>query len=298
MSFLPISILAYALNAGSIVIDKILIRNILPNPLIYTFYINILSLLVIILIPFGLNLNNQTLIMGAISGILFVFAVYTLFKALKLGEASVVGPVVGALNPLFTLLFVTFFLNQILTSSQIMGFSVLLTGALLLTVNIWLKKLRLNKQLFWMVISGFFFSLAYISLKETFLSSNLITGIVVSRVAAGLFVLPLIGFPSFRKQIFVKRNDQFSNKKTLFLLILGQGMAATSGLLISIAISLASPALVNSLFGVQYLVILGVAIILARKHPQLLDESLTKGVLMQKLIGVGVLSLGVYLLSK
>ena len=298
MSFLPISILAYALNAGSIVIDKILIRNILPNPLIYTFYINILSLLVIILIPFGLNLNNQALFMGATSGILFVFAVYTLFKALKLGEASVVGPVVGALNPLFTLLFVTFFLNQILTSSQIMGFSVLLTGALLLTVNIWLKKLRLNKQLFWMVISGFFFSLAYISLKETFLSSNLITGIVVSRVAAGLFVLPLIGFPSFRKQIFVKRNDQFSNKKTLFLLILGQGMAATSGLLISIAISLASPALVNSLFGVQYLVILGVAIILARKHPQLLDESLTKGVLMQKLIGVGVLSLGVYLLSK
>ena len=74
-------------------------------------------------------------------------------------------------------------------------------------------------------------------------------------------------------------------------------MGAAQGFLLALAVSLASPALVNSLFGMQYLVILGVSLALAKKAPQLLDENLSKAVVWQKILGAGILSLGVYLLS-
>src|SRR3989338_3800655 len=98
MNFLPFAIFGYALTAGSIVIDKILLRHSLTNPLAYTFYISILGLLAILIIPFGVKFDSTPVIFSLLSGIFSTIALYTLFQALKGGEASVVGPVVGALK--------------------------------------------------------------------------------------------------------------------------------------------------------------------------------------------------------
>ena len=159
-------------------------------------------------------------------------------------------------------------------------------------------KVRVNKQLALMFLSGFLFALTALTLRESFLASNFISGLVVSRVAGGLLVLPLLFSSHFRIQIFASRltKHHFANK-TSMLLLGGQLMGAVGGLLLTFAISLENPALVNSLFGVQYLVILTVALSLYKKHPHLFDERLTKSVVIQKIIGVLFLSLGLYLLA-
>ena len=95
IGFLPISILGYALNGGSILIDKILIKHSLPNPFIYTFYINLFAFLTLFLIPFGVVFNSQSILFCGLSGIMFTIALLTFFQSLKEGEASVVGPIVG-----------------------------------------------------------------------------------------------------------------------------------------------------------------------------------------------------------
>lgn len=300
MSFLPISILAYALNGGSIIIDKILLNKALPNPFIYTFYISILGLLALFLLPFGVTFQSLPIILAVLSGIFFVFGLLTSFQALIKSEASVVGPVVGALNPVFTLILGSIFLSEMLSSTQTMAFFIIIFGALILTLNQLLANFKFNKQLILMVLSGFCFAISYILLRQSFLTSNFLTGLIFSRVGAGIFVILFLLFPKIRAQIFVSNlsKNHFKNSTTI-LLFVGQFIGAGSGLLINFAVSLANPALVNALFGVQYLVILGVAIFLAHEHrAKLLGENLQKSVLLQKIVGAGVLSWGVYLLAK
>ena len=301
INFLPIAILAYVLSGITAVIDKILLKKSIPNPLAYVFYISAMSMVaVLFLIPFGVNFNLNSTLFAALSGILGNFAFLTYFQALKKGEASIVAPIVGGANPLFTLILGSIFLGQILSPLQLLAFFMLMLGAVILTHNLWASKLTLNHQLLLMILSGFLFALTYLMLREAFLSSNFITGLVVSRITAGFSVLPLLLYPAARMQIFSGRatKNDFMNK-TSALMLLGQSFGAGSGFLIALAVSFTTPALVNSMFGFQYLVILLAALFLAHeRRSRLLDETLTKSALIQKVIGAGFLSLGVYLLSR
>lgn len=306
INFLPISILAYALNGGAILISKVQLQTAQLSPVSYTFYGSLMQVLVIFLIPFGFNLNlSPTAIFSSIiSGVVFVFALYALFKALDKNEVSVVGPVVGALNPFFALVLGFLLLNEILTSTQLMAFFLLITGTLTLTFNLWSKQFKFNYQLLIMIGCGFLFGLSYIFLRQAFLQTSFINGLVISRMAAGVFVLSFLLVPSVRNQLFGSNAHKQTTQRpwgsllTTSLFLSGQTMSGLSNFLLFFATSLSSPALVNSLFGVQYLIILVVALVLTRKHPQLLDENLSKGVLVQKLAGAGILSWGVYLLSR
>ncbi len=299
MSFLAIAILGYILNGGAVVIDKILLNTSLPKPTIYTFYISMLGLLAILLLPFGFEWKNSILLPAFLSGATATLALLFFFQSLKSGEASVAGPVIGALNPLFALILGITFFNQLISGSQLIAMLVLILGTAILSFNLWFSRIKSQKQLLTMTLSGFFFALSYVFLKEVFLQSNFITGLILTRFFGAAAALSFLLIPDFRNQIFVSRlkKHNFFNKTSL-LLLTGQSMGAAQGFLLAYAISLASPALVNSLFGMQYLVILGVSLALAKKAPQLLDENLSKGVLIQKLIGAGILSYGVYLLSK
>lgn len=298
ISFLPISILAYALNGGSIVIDKILVTQRIGSPFVYTFYINLLALFTVVFLPFGVEFNIPVLVYSTLAGVTGNLALLAFFQSLKTGEASVVGPTVGFLNPAFTLIIGSLFLNQTITQNQFIAFLVLMIGGLVLTFGIWSKGLKINQQLVMIALAGLFFALSYLFLKEAFLVSNFMSGLVISRLAGALFALSFILLPEVRNSIFAPKNRGQSIKTTGLLLLLGQAMGAVQGLLLTFATSLANPALVNSVFGIQYLVILGVALILYKKHPYLLGEKLTKTSILQKVIGVIILSFGLYLLSK
>lgn len=298
ITFLPISILAYALNGGSLIIDKILIKKAIPNPLVYTFYISVLQFLVIFLIPFGFTLAfDQSFYLAFFSGITSVIALYGLFTSLKLNEASLVGPVVGSLNPLFTAL-IGIFLGQLLSQSQYLAMVILIIGTLVLTFNQSFLKIDFGPKFWWMVFSGLMFAISYLLLRETFLQTSFINGMVISRVSATFFAMLFLIPKSIRNDIFSQhKTTQVSTKKIAIMLAIGQIMGASQGFLLAYATSLANPALVNSLFGVQYLVILLIALVLYKKNPHLLDETLTKNVVLQKILGVVVLSFGLYLLS-
>lgn len=300
MSFLPIAILAYALNAGSIIIDKILLQKSIPNPIAYAFFISVLGLLTVFLLPFGFSTPSWGVILLCFfSGISFTLALYAMFTSLKNQEASVVGPIVGSLNPLFTIVIGFLFFAQLLSYTHTLAILILVFGALIIGINFNNHKFTLDKNLVWMIAAGLLFAISYVLLREAFLQTNFITGLITSRLGGGLFAMSFLIFPNLRRDIFAKRTQSLSQTKiTAALLFTGQAMGALQGLLLTYAVSLASPALVNSLFGVQYVVILAFALLIYKKHPQLLDENLSSTVILQKVIGVIILSIGLYLLSK
>lgn len=297
-SFLPIAILAYAFEGGAIVINKIQLQTKQLNPLSYTFYSGLLQGLAILLFPFGFkfDFSLSALIFSTVSGVIFVLALYALYKALKENEASVAGPLIGAFNPLFIHLLGALFLRALLTSGQLTAFYVLILGGLVITASLWTTRIKLNAGFLWIILSGFLLAISYIFLREAFLQTSFINGLILSRVSASVFVLFFLSLPTLKKQIFAGQSHNVGQITILFLF--GQALAAGGNFLIFLGTSIANPALVNAFFGVEYLVILLVALILGRKAPQLLDERLSKGVLLQKLAGAGILSYGVYLLSK
>lgn len=299
--FLPIAILAYAFNAGSTLVDKILLRTTFQNPIVYTFYINLLQLLVLLLIPFGFHpILDRATYLAAASGILGIVAFYAYFSSLQKNEASIVGLTVGMFNPLSALILGGLFLGQILTATQYLAFFVLISGTIVLTVDLWHGKIQFGRKFLWMLVSGFFFGLSSVLLREAFLESSFLNGFIVSRAAAGLFVLPLLLFPKIRRCIFESRklNHELQSKSTLLLMGSGQIMGALSSTLATIATYFANPALVNSLFGVQYLVILIASLLLVKKYPHLLREKLSKRAIAHKIAGAVIISLGLYLISR
>lgn len=300
MSFLLIAILAYALNAGSIIIDKILLQKSILNPIAYVFFISALGLLSVFLIPFGFALpGTQTILLCIFSGITFAVALFAMFTSLKNNEASVVGSIVGALNPLFIMVIGFLFFTQLLSTTHILAVLILVFGALVIGIDFSNHKLSLDKNLLWMVVAGFFFALSYVLLREAFLQTNFITGLVISRLGGGLFALSFLAFPNLRQAIFAKKPQSTTQTKTTaMLLFFGQLMGASQGLLLTYAVSLASPAIVNALFGVQYVVILIFALIVYKKHAGWLGEHLSSAVIFQKIAGVIILSVGLYIIAR
>lgn len=299
INFLPVSILAYSLNAGAILIDKILLRQAIPHPLTYTFYISLLGGAVVLLAPFGFSWSWTNFTWAAVfSGITFVGALYTFFLSLKHHEASVVGPLVGALNPLSALVMGAIFLEEMLTSNQLVAFGVLIVGAGVLTFNMWFGKVKWSKDAWSVPLSGFLFGLSYLFLRVAFLEGSFLDGLIVSRAVAAILALSWLLIPTFRTQLLPSPYSQATLTKVGGWLVLGQGMGALSSLLLFYGTYLAHPALVNALFGVQYVVILVVALLLVQKHPLLLGEQLGIKIVVQKIIGATVLSLGLYLLAQ
>lgn len=299
MNFIPISILAYTLLASSTLISKIQLQTTLPKPLVYTFYTGLLQLLALLLIPFGFSFSipAPALIFSTLSGLSFIIAIYTFSRLLKNNETSVVSLVVGTFNPLWSLSLGLLFFQQALTQTQLFALFVLLLGTLVLTANLWLGKISFGKQFLLMTLSGLIFGLSYLFLNQAFMYTNFITGLVVSRLAAGLVILPLLLIPFIKKELFTPFKQSTKAASTALLLTLGQALGGGANFLLFYAVSLANPALVNSFFGVQYLIILGAAFFFSKNHPNLLEEKLSKSVILQKIAGAGVISGGLYLLT-
>ncbi|MCL5409419.1 MAG: DMT family transporter [Patescibacteria group bacterium] len=299
MSYLPISIISYALNGFSLIVDKTLLNESLPSPYVYTFYIGLLSALVVFLIPLGATMPNlQGAIFAILSGIFFALSLVTFFTSMRHTVVTVVGPIVGTVNPVFALIVGSLILNQELVAHQWVSFLLLITGGIILTFNLWWGKHSLDKNFLIMILSGCFFGLSYVMLRQAFLYDSFLNVLIVSRLALTAIVLIFLFFPQTRHDIFGSQitHNHFANK-TSALVLSSQLAGGVSGLMLAWAVSMASPAIVNSIYGVQYIVLLGGAIILAKSHPHFLEERFTPLVLVQKILAVIIISLGLVYLA-
>lgn len=229
-----------------------------------------------------------------------------MFKALQTGQISRVIPVIGTLIPLI-LLAVGLFLG---TVSQYEGYAigVLVLGLIFLTVFDWKGQVNKNEILF-EVLSALFFAVSYFILRFAYDNSNFWTVFVYSRPVLIPVGLLLILIPATRRLIFqtgkVKQaGPQIPYWKKMFtsgaiwLFGAGQVAAGISQLLLTFAISLANPAVVNALQGVQYVFLFGANILLSKKYPQIFKENTNPSNLLVKGIGIVCICVGLYMLAE
>lgn len=300
MKHLPFTLFAYFLNASSVTIDKFMLSKNIPNPLLYIFYFSLFSALALLLLPFTHFPTLEIFILASLSTVLWTTGAYFMFKAMQIGQISRVIPVIGSLVPIILLLEASF--TGSISSREILAVAVLISGLVTLTVFDWTaqKGNFSKKEFIFEITSAFLFAVSYIILREAYLKAEFLTVLVWSRFIILPVSIIILLIPSLKKSVFEANGTRrafniFSKAGILF--IIGQAMGGSSELLLTYSISLANPAFVNSLQGVQYVFILLFSLILGRRYPEVFKEKFDSKMITTKVAGIILIAIGLYLLA-
>ncbi|WKZ24837.1 MAG: hypothetical protein QY321_00150 [Patescibacteria group bacterium] len=322
--YFVIAATSYLLNAGVYVADKFLLSKKIHSSVVYAFYVGIWSVGNFVLLFFEPFIPTWSQLWFDLSaGFLFLFTLIFWYRALHQSEATRVVPIVGALTPIFAFIFSFIFLGDVLRLEEGIAFIVLIAGGLLISV----KRTRLyvlneasekikdifgrvlgkvradlnptKRLLFNSFISAFLFAAYYVLIKYIYSDTGqpFIGAFVWSRLGSFLGVMAILLVPAWRRLIKEANSSKKRTPKELVFFLAVRLTAAVAFIMLNWAVSLAdNVSLVNALQGVQYAFLLGIVIVLSRKYPNILSEENNRGVMIQKFIGVVLVSLGLYLL--
>src|SRR3989344_3674129 len=162
MHWLLAALAAQFMLGTSAVLDRALLKRQHIEPNSYTFWLGILGIFTLVLIPFGFEILSPRIILEAFeSGTYFIAAMFLLYAALSRGEASVVMMFIGAFTPLLTLIIGWPFGFADLEALDFLGFGALVLGAFLM-FGVEEKHSR-NLTVFFSFLSALFFALSTIT---------------------------------------------------------------------------------------------------------------------------------------
>ncbi|MDP3973396.1 MAG: hypothetical protein Q8P92_01050 [Candidatus Daviesbacteria bacterium] len=295
MIYLPIAIVSFFLNSVAVTVDKLLLTKTIRDPLLYVFYFSLVSLLVLLIFPFIQVPTTNVLVLASLSTLFWTLAAYLMFKALQIGLLQRVIPVIGTLTPLFLLIFAR--REHSISPSQTWAVIFLLSGLILLNLGYFKGRIKIN-ELILSILSALFFAVSYFLLRLAFLEESFLSVFVYSRPILIPLGIILFLIPQFRRKIlqFQKNNLKIQNP-AVWLFAAGQISAAASELLLIFAISLASPAIVNSLQGIKYIFLMIFSLVLGKKYPEIFVEKTSLMITLAKFLGIVSIIIGLYLLS-
>lgn len=247
MSWAFIAILAYLLMATNFVFDKVILRQVILAPVVYAIYVGLSSSYAILMLPFAFDpwdllAKPGVILMGLLSGALFISALGPLYKAIQQNEVSKVAPFVGVLTAVFTLFFGALFGVEHLDIFQLFIFSILVIGAFFVAKP---------KFTFLGVIAGALFGLSFVLIKAVYLQTAFFNGFVLARLGEVIFAASLIIF-SKKNWELVKENWRSTKVANLGFAALFKAFAGFGFVLQNYAIFLGSVVLVQAMAGIQY----------------------------------------------
>jgi uncharacterized membrane protein len=289
MLWLYLALLAYFINAVAFIIDKHLLASYIPKPLAYAFGISVLSILAVVLIPFGVFwLGLGYFVVAFVSGAAFFVALFFLYSSVKDSDASLASTNVGTLSAIFTYIFSVLILHNKLGLSNGLAFAVLLAGLLF----IGLVRRDIIK---YSMLSGIFFGLSIVLLKLTFNTSDFVNAIFWTRVGFFGSALFILVFSSARKDIY----DSFRGapRKSMLLFVLNKIISAVGFGVYYYAVSIGEVSLISALLGIQFIFIFILAIVLQNKLSGV-SEDVKGKVLAGKVIGIALIVSGFIMLIR
>src|SRR3990167_7050794 len=243
MLWLPIAISSYFLSGLAAVIDKVLLTSRIPEPLTYAFYTSILSVGVVVLVPFGFSVFPLHIILLALSaGSTLMLGYYFFYRAMRSFEASRVVPLnAGVFTPIFTLIISFSIFSSSLETKEFFEFSAVF-------------------------IEG--------SVK------SFVSGFVWMRFGSFLVAVFILLIPVLRKIVFTSHVS--IKRSSLGIFLANKIIGAFGFLLLNYAIFLGSEKLVVALKGIEYLFVFFMTLLFSIFVPVVIRESLRKGVIVQK----------------
>ena len=245
------------------------------------------------------DVSDVSLLQGSAvvaTGMLSVFAAVCYLYALDLDEASFVTPFYQTV-PIFAYVLGYFILGETITLAQGLGSLVIIVGALALSFEFGRRGMRFKRNVvalmlaasFLSAINGVIFKL--IAVDRGFWVS-LFWGFV-GQVMAGLIFLVCV--PSYRRDFLGLFKQQ---KAAVGLIALSRLLFSVSEAITLYATLLAPVALVLLVNSFQPLFVFTLGIVLTLFLPRVAKESLGRMKMLQKGVGIGLMLVGGYLISR
>lgn len=303
-----LAVIAQIIYAVVSILDKSLVTSkTILHPFSYAFYVSILSTLSVFIfflswvpIPFGLDLPSFTnlvvptfslIVLCLVSGLLMFIALVNLYEAFSKSDASDVVPVVSSIGAVGILVLEFWLLSERYSIYTLTGILLLIAGTFLVS------NFRFNKEVILHTLySGLAFAFYYTLIKIIFGFVNFDSGFLYSRlglVSAGLIVIMI---PSYRRRIFRKLDNKKVKKLQAGAYVLGlKALAGVASIMTLKAIELGSVAVVQSLAGVQFLVLIFFSVGLGNLTPNYFGENdLKPAEIFHKVIAACVIATGLY----
>ncbi|HWB84282.1 MAG TPA: EamA family transporter [Bryobacteraceae bacterium] len=293
-SGITLAIIAHSLIGVSLVWDKILLRRPATKSLAnYVFWLGSMSIFGLLLMPFGFHFPRMRIAALAVAaGVIHLAAIWFYYAALKNGEASQTLSVMGGFSPLATALIGIGLLSQPLGRDALAAFALMVAGGFVMFFS---ENLNWQRVLPHVLLASALFGLTNVLDKMVFNAVGFVSGYVLFTLGTFLGAVALLIRPVWRKQIFRQSAEALPRSK--FFYFVNRFVSGVGSFLIFFAISKASPALVDAISGVRYVIIFLGAYLITRWKPVWLHEDFRRRVLIGKSCATALIVAGLVIVG-
>ena len=274
---------AQLLSAVVTFVDRYVLTHVegLGKPVVYAFYIGLLSCFVLVLVPFGYVSVPSAIVLelSLIVGVVFISSLLLLYSALTEGHASDVMPVVAAFSAITSLVLASQYLNEHLPPHFLFASALFVLGTLIIS------HFRFTKRSLMLVLcAGIFFGLTAFLNKIIFTHTTFVDGFFWSRMANVVGALLLLLWPG--NMAAIRRGVADSSQGTRWLVVGNKTLAGIATAATLLAISLGSVSVVNAMSGLQFLFLPLIALMFSPWFPTVLRGEIFHSGIVQKLAGI------------
>lgn len=289
------------LNALVVLLDKhIVSAKIVSKPIVYTFYVNLLSIIAIFALPFGVaSPSLETLCYSVLAGVAFAISIFLLYRSLTHSDPSDTIPVIGGVSAITTFVASYFFLDQALPHNFLIGFFILVLGMVLISHFKFDRK-----AIYELTGSGLFFGLSTVLVKMVFMNETFVNGFFWTRMANVLIAVLILLIPGAYRSIrgdkehsgVTRRGKKRKLSSKVFFILGNKALAGVSFFFILMAIKHGDIALVNALAAAQYVFLFIFAILWRNSFPDYFSSKKYKHELIHKISAIALICIGFLIL--
>jgi len=241
-------------------------------------------------------LDIKSILVIALSGILYMTAMVFYLRALQSEEASAVVPFFQTV-PLFGFVLAYVVLGEILSRSQLIGGALILSGAVILSLKFGRKKTKIKKRLvLLMVICSFLLAISSIIFKFFAIRDEFWITTFWMYAGEALFGFILLAIPSYFKQF--SKMLRLNTGAVLAINGVDEIINLAGGIGVNFAVLLAPISLVQAISSTSILFVFLFGILLTIFFPKLGKEDLSARNLIQKGTSAIFIILGVIIISR
>lgn len=297
MNWIFLALLAPFVYAVNIFLDKYIVSARLPDYRSLPIFGMLISLPVAVLLSIFLGI---TITYGSfliiLSGVLTIWAFSLYLEALITEETSLL-IVIIQLIPVIVLVMSYFLLGEVITLRQSLGFLLLLTASILISIKKQKSRLGFSRPLVFILAADFIWAASYILIKLAS-EEGLNTSELVMYESAGVVLggICLLLFVSVVRKAFLKTIRKLK-AVDLSLILINESLYLGAKILTYIAVSLGPVALVSILGSTQifYGILLGA--VLTILLPKAFKENISKEGLYKKVFLGALAFIGIILVS-
>jgi len=256
----------------------------------------IFSIFILLFNYSSLTFGLADAVLIAFNGALLVASFIPYLYALEKEEASIISTLFQTI-PVFVYFLALFFLREVLSAKQIFSSLLIIAGAIIISLDLSVKVRFKMKPFLLMLLSSFMIAVNVLIFKIIALKENFWGTAFWEYIGGAIFGLILFSFIRLYRRQFLATIAK-SRLMVLGLNTLSEILNIIAKLLANFASLLAPLTLVLVVNGFQPLIVFIYGIFLTLFLPKIGKETLTKKVIIQKIIAIIIIFIGAYNLLK